>query len=392
MTAPTESDHLRPALVTGLRRVGCGRICRDEPNRFHDEGTTASKVTTSSIFLGLILFLITFFDLGVVPAVAIVLGSLFMAAVGLMVRGSEAYGSVLLFFVLLWLITFAVRAFSEGVADAVVMYGVPFIAVTAGLWMWRVVRLAAEIPLMLPVALIVVVFPLLSADVWQLGNDLGIQLASLAAVSVLPLLGFVLGRLLRLSIPEVFVDTAGQIEAVDNTADSSAKLLEDLLNKEEREAFDFEAATGFLRSLDSPPLEEGAVSLATTLQKSFRRRILLRVIPLTLGIAIAVAAFIYILAMASVPMETAQQWAGSPIPTGDVSLAAIDITLPLGPYLMVPALLAVIATAVFLAFVLTEDRYSVTLYDTLVYEPARRWILLGVPYGEVRARWGGPDS
>jgi apolipoprotein N-acyltransferase len=111
-----------------------------------------------------------------------------------------------------------------------------------------------------------------------------------------------------------------------------------------------------------------------------------------LGIAIAVAAFIYILAMASVPMETAQQWAGSPIPTGDVSLAAIDITLPLGPYLMVPALLAVIATAVFLAFVLTEDRYSVTLYDTLVYESARHWILLGVPYSRVRERWGDPED
>lgn len=113
---------------------------------------------------------------------------------------------------------------------------------------------------------------------------------------------------------------------------------------------------------------------------------------MTLGIAIAVAAFIYILAMASVPTETAQQWAGSSIPTGDVSLAAIDVTFPLGPYLMVPALLAVIATAVFLAFVLTEDRYSATFYDTLVYEPARRWILLGVPYGQVRVRWGDPKD
>jgi len=170
------------------------------------------------------------------------------------------------------------------------------------------------------------------------------------------------------------------------------RLLEDLLNKEEREAFDVEEAKRFLRSLDGPPLKEGAVNLATTLQKSFRRRILLRVIPLTLGIAIAVAAFIYILAIASVPTETAQQWAGSPIPTGDVSLAAIDVTFPLGPYLMVPALLAVIATAVFLAFVLTEDRYSATLYDTLVYEPARRWILLGVPYSQVRALWGDPKD
>lgn len=197
----------------------------------------------------------------------------------MMILGSEAYGSVLLFFVVAWFAAFMVKAFSDGVADAALMYGIPFVAVTVGLWMWRVVRLAAEIPLMLPVALIVVVFPLLSADVWQLGNDLGLQLVSLAAVSVLPLLGFVLGRLLRFSTHDVFVDTAARLEEEDNPRDSSVRLLEELLNKEEREAFDVEEAKRFLRSLDGPPLREGAVNLATTLQKSFRRRILLRLFP-----------------------------------------------------------------------------------------------------------------
>jgi hypothetical protein len=391
MTSPAEPAQLRSVLSTGLRRVGCGRLCHDEPERFRDQGTTASVVISSSIFLGLTLFLIAFFDLGVLSAAAIVFGSLLIAALGLMVRRSDAAGTVLLFFVVAWFVTLIVRIFTDGFAEAVLWYGVPFLAIIVGLWMWRVIRLAAEIPLMLPVALIVVVFPLLSADVWQLGNALGLQLIALAAVSVLPLLVFVLGRLSRFSVHDVFVDTAKRVEEEPNPEESAVRLLEDLLNSEEKKSFNIEKTRSFFGdTLGGSALSQEAAGLAATLRKSFRRRIFLQVIPLTLGIAMTVAAFIYVLAMAAVPAETAQQWVGSPISTGSVALAGVEITLQLGPYLMVPALLAVISTAVFLAFVLTEDRYSLTLYDALIYKPARRWILLGIPYSKVRARWGDP--
>jgi len=73
-----------------------------------------------------------------------------------------------------------------------------------------------------------------------------------------------------------------------------------------------------------------------------------------------------------------------------VSIAGIDVMLPVGPYLTVSALLAVITTAVFLAFALTEDRYSTALDDALVHEPARYWVLLGSAYQEIRTRWGAP--
>jgi len=129
MDSRSETSHLRHAIVTALRRVECGWICRTEPERFRDQGTRGSVIFSSSVFLGLVLFLVTVVNLGVLPSVGIVFGSLLFAVVILSVTNSQAYTTVLLIFIGIWLVTFFLRAITSGLSDALVLYVFPFLAV-----------------------------------------------------------------------------------------------------------------------------------------------------------------------------------------------------------------------------------------------------------------------
>ena len=87
-----------------------------------------------------------------------------------------------------------------------------------------------------------------------------------------------------------------------------------------------------------------------------------------------------VLAWAAVPVSLAAKWAGRAVPTTQVVLPWLEITLPLGPYLTLAALLAIVGTVGFLAFAVTEDRYSTALSDALLSRPAERCLLLALPY------------
>jgi hypothetical protein len=130
----------------------------------------------------------------------------------------------------------------------------------------------------------------------------------------------------------------------------------------------------------SGDLDEVAGRLAAELRRPFRRQTVLRLARLVVGTSAFFASFVYLLAWAAIPIATSAGWVGHPITTETVGLAGVDVVVPIGPYVSVAVLLALVATAAFLAFALTEDRYSTALSDLVLRQPAEACLRLSVPY------------
>jgi len=382
-----ESRVLRRLLVRGLRGEGAGKLCKEEPSDFTLGSELLSVALLCSALLGLVIFAVD--QLGWTlwgTAGVLVLVLLGAAALTKLATPGLPYLVVLLG----WAIAGIVQLAGPGLGAFALTHGLPFAIVLGARWAWRALRLAAGIPLFVPVALIVVLSPLLSEDPWRLGAVAGWQLVALAVVAILSLLAFVGARLLRLSVLDAFTAAAKRLSP--EREDDALELVEKLGREEDEERLDEKKARARLRrAYEAPFPADRAPQIAETVSRAFKRRTVLRLLPLTAGIASAVWGLIYVLAWAAVPASLAAEWSGRGVPRAHVALLGLEVALPLGPYLTLAALLAIVATVGFLAFALTEDRHSAALSEALVSRPAERVLLLALPYvdlNEPRKRRG----
>ena len=108
-----------------------------------------------------------------------------------------------------------------------------------------------------------------------------------------------------------------------------------------------------------------------------RRLLAWRLATTAVGTAALVAGYTYLLAWAAVTARTAAAYVGH-----RVRMYPLDLIgeLPAGPFIHVAALFGLVATAVYLAFALTEDDYADALTESLVARPFEEILLLVVPY------------
>lgn len=379
--APSAIDEpraLRRLLVRGLREEGARKLCKEEPSDFTLRSELLSVALLCSALLGLVIFAVdqlgwSFWD----TIAALVLALLGAVAAAKLTTPLVPYLLVLLG----WTIAGVVQLAGPGLDALFLSHGLPFAIILGARWGWRALRLAAGIPLFVPVALIVVLLPLLSEDPWRLGAAAGWQLAALAAVAITSLLALVAARFLRLSLTDVFDAAAERLATTPKPEDEALELVKKLWREEDRDRLDEERVRKRLRLAYEAPLPaERAPQIADTIGRGFKRRAVLRLLPLTAGIASAAWGLIYVLAWGAVPASLAAEWSGRAVPRAELALLGVDVSLPLGPYLTVAALLAIVATAGFLAFALTEDRHSAALSEALLSRPAERVLLLALPY------------
>jgi hypothetical protein len=115
------------------------------------------------------------------------------------------------------------------------------------------------------------------------------------------------------------------------------------------------------------------------------RQLFRRLASTIIGLAVAVFAYIYLLAWVFVSVATATEWTGEDISTARLDLVVASIHAPGDTYLVVVGLLSIIATAVLLAFSLTEEHYAEDLTGALL-KPIRPSMPLALVYAELRAR------
>lgn len=233
-------------------------------------------------------------------------------------------------------------------------------------------------PLVAPVVLVVLFLPALSADVWQVADQLSFTSLLIVGVASVGLL-FVVVRLQLGSETEITMEqrarnlcdhtdrselTRRQLTAAEQ---ESANLLESMSEESVEGAW---PATG----------EEYAPYLHAAVGETLRSPLAGR-LALTVGIVgLLFTGYIYILCTAVVPADLAAEWTGTVAPSRHIQVIGASITLHSGAFLNLAALMGLAATATFLSFALIEERFAKALAGALLQDPIDRFLLLALPY------------
>jgi hypothetical protein len=86
-------------------------------------------------------------------------------------------------------------------------------------------------------------------------------------------------------------------------------------------------------------------------------------------LAVSIAIYLYAIVATVIRPGVVTEWTEKHVPTHEVSVLFLQLTLPAGPYLAVTGLLTCLAVATFLAFSLIEERFAVALGDALLRVP-----------------------
>ena len=233
-------------------------------------------------------------------------------------------------------------------------------------------------PLIAPVVLIVLFLPALSADVWQVADEL--SPASLLVVGVA-------------SVGLLFLVVRIQLgREVEITVERRARYLCDHTERSELTGQQLEAAepdsVALLETMPEQSVEDAwpaageeygpylHAAAGETLRSPLAGRL-----ALTIGVvAVLFTGYIYILCAAVVPADLATEWTGTVAPSTHIQAFGASITLYGGAFLNLAALMGLAATATFLSFALIEERFSKALAGALLQDPIDRLLVLALPY------------
>jgi hypothetical protein len=331
------------------------------------------------VFLGLIVPVIAtaWWQAGWWAGLVALIGCLFVLTVG----GNSDFAMTLGLSALLglWVVSGAAQAVSSGWLALGVSHGLVLALLsTVSFFRLDFPSLARSLPMLAPLSLLVLLIPVLTAEVWEAAAAMASgQLFFFGFLVVLPALLVLYQRLKGMVLPAY-----GEI--TQRLADDEASfLLYQRLTKATSEPdarWFVDTALPNLRERLSPEAGVGlAFFIANSLQNTFARTLARRLLPTSAAIGLAATAYLYLLSVAAVPRQVAEKWSGESVPMARIDLL-VEVSLPLGSYLELAAFLGIAATAIFLALVITDQRYTVALTDALLHQPAYRSVVLGIPY------------
>jgi hypothetical protein len=381
----THREAVRRALAAGLRSEGLGVLCKDEPGRYELVSERFSYALVSFFALGDILYLASG---TVLPPLLGVVG-FFVLVLAIAAKVSPQMG--LLTILALWAGSAIEQLLDGGFSLLTTTHLLPALVVLAVVVAWRIARFVRGVPLLLPVVLVVLFAPLLTADLWQVADDLGAsELVYVFGLSVLPFL-LVLAPQMRRSARSAFFRAAEEVDDDPAAAEEAAIRLEKAARESDPSLPKQDQVVRMIAPyFASEAVHHEAPEIQERLSKVLGRRLLFSLGPLTLGLGLCVTFYIYLVAWALVPVTTVERWLHQTIQHETVPLLG---DLPVGPYLNASVLLGILATAIFFAFVVTdEEKYASTLTDLVVRKPLRRAALFALPYTAIRREWGGPPA
>lgn len=376
-----DREAVRRALVAGLRNERLGVLCKDEAGRHELGSERVSYALVSFLALGNLLFLAS---LSFAPPYVGI--PVFIVCV--LVVGARSPQSGLGIIVLLWIGSAVGQLLEGGVGLLATTHVLPALVVVAVVVAWRIARFVRGVPLLFPVVLVVLFAPLLTADLWQVAADLQArELVFAFALSVLPFL-FVLAPQLWRSADSAFLRAAEEVDNDPAVVEEASARLEKVKRDSDPDLPAHDQVARILAPyFASDAINREAPEIQERLSKVLGRRLLLSLIPLTLGLGLCVTFYIYLVAWSLVPSATVEGWLHRSVKHETVVVLG---DLPVGPYLHASVLLGILATAIFFAFVVTdEEKYASTLTDLVVRKPLRRAALFALPYTAVRRDWGG---
>ena len=234
-------------------------------------------------------------------------------------------------------------------------------------------------PYVAPVVLIAILLPALTADVWQLAAATDpANLIGAALLSIGVLLLFV-GAQLRRELEPAFAarsrSLAGRPAVSELTRTALVPELDEPLRQVVTEIPDTTLAEAWPRSA-----EEYAPYLVAAEGGALRRPLMARLLITTGAVGLLFTAYIYALLAVTVPSQLAVAWSTSKVLVHEYQFLGLEVRLQGRPYIPMAILLGVFATAIFLAFALTEERIAAAITEALLREPIDRFLVLALPF------------
>lgn len=386
--APADTQIARNYLQAALREGGFGKLTEPRPLRETAE-SAAGLAFTVAIFAGFIAAMVA---VGVVWWLALVLALAgFLLLVGLSeLEGPDRYASA---YVLLTGAGFSVAwQFAKVGWEAVFTHIAPLglAAVASFLFhrfelvsIQRTVRatkaVVTDLPLLFPAIALVMFAMILNTEMWQIGNrESVLKLGLLCAFVIIPLTWLLRRELVR-SIDKTFEKVAVDAPRGD-VVKGVAEHVQAAVNRDAAEWLRDRATDDIRQSFESRDAGEVATRVCAQLSGTFKRRITTRLVLTVVAVGIAAFIFIYGLTVLMVAEEVANGWLATPGEEDELRhLEVAGLALPLGPYVKVAALLAILAGAVFIASIVTTDSLE-KFRNAYIEEPATTVLLLAVPY------------
>ncbi|MDP9136092.1 MAG: hypothetical protein M3N56_14835 [Actinomycetota bacterium] len=414
-------------LEMALTAEGFGRVARSRrPDlRRVPRSTTLPWIVAFSISIGWVAadgqpFLITVMAMAAAVFAVYAVGITLEIGLGTQVDPSrvEAFSSgYLLLLLFAWSVA-ATLSFDKGLTDFAVTHLVPLIVVAALMYARRILGdvrgVVRSMPLIFPVVFIAIFIPLFTQEFWETFGDVNPLQAIPLALFVLGPVLFAVRHQLHNSGGEAYARNVSRLTG-EGEQERVCRELSRILRRLPRFTRDVTLAVDFIgydrwirgieplarlaspESLEeqlrvsrlaeafaSPAPETYAPEIAESLKPTWKQRVTIGLPLLVLTIGGALSLYIYVLTMLAVKTETAGLWAegtgpraklGS-VPTADLWL----LDIPVGPYVSLSLVGGAVATAIFLAYVLVEDRYAFAVADAVLHSTIERSLLLSVPY------------
>ncbi len=415
-----------------LKREGYAKLCSDP--------SSLGSTLDVSRWAGLTVMLWSAFSVALVTAdalggadvgIALLMGAALFAAIfaaGVaLVRVWEAGADILVWIVLLLIpATFAWQWIADGIESTRTTHLLPLTIAAAALLLSplsriqrpsgsrvsRIGNVLAAAPWLVPITLLIVVVPLFSEDLWRLASEVSfLRVVELASVTVVPMVVFVLWRLLVQQFDDVVKRAAATVaerpsEAVREVIDEIAlksrritglgRLGADVSRAWRRvfggssskpEDLDAAAATRTLEESYRAPAFDYYVSyVGAHLRGTFGLQMVTRILLLVCAVLIGSTLYIYTIAGIAISAERARIW------TGHATVSTLDtwfgFAVPTGPHLWVASVMAVISTAIFLALVITTQEMETAFQQSATRGPVQRCLALAVPFAKLFADGG----
>jgi hypothetical protein len=302
--------------------------------------------------------------------------------------------------VLIW------QLIAEGFGSVALSFGVPILVGCVWLVFFQLDFSALErsVPFLFALTLFILLVPLLTDDVWLVASRLTArQFVWVALAFVCPVLVPSALRL-RGHVRKLAEDDPSRIGTPDELEKSLRNSLQFQLVQDgiwtegkvigadqrwgDQQAEHVEYAVTALRTALAPPRSaakgnqggraSGAMpgNIVDGLRRGLLRHLLRRLVTTAIIISVAATCYMYLLANLAIKDHAARTWTQKEIPTINMPL----IHLWGGPYVHVAVLLGLAAGGIFLALVLTDERYFDSLARALVGRPGKRAAALLIPY------------
>jgi VIT1/CCC1 family predicted Fe2+/Mn2+ transporter len=388
--SPPDDAILKKMLVQWLRANGYRKLCKREERNYEKKSEAISVNIVSSVLLGLVIFAFYRLNWSLWASVGAVTAALMVTVILHMTLKMPAKLGTYTF-LYLWIGIGVWLLWGGDTRTLFLSHALPFMIVVGGRISFRALLLSFRVPLFVPVALIIVLLPLLTEDPWRLATAAGSQLAWLAGVSIIPLAVLLVVKLVRIQILPVFQLAAEKIDNDANRSEEAFKLIKEYESNKNGK-LDSEAVKSRLDNCYTSISPENANRAVEAASRAFRWQAVRRLMSLIAGVLLAVWVLIYILAWAAVPRSLAADWAQGVVSIASLDVVGIQIALPAGPYILVATMLAIVACVGFLGFALTDDQHSAALWDALVNAPAQAYLLIAIPYVDLSTDSRGRDS